>query len=125
MIVELVLGLLALVAYKFWKLHQKFDYWKKLGVKEPAVTPIIGNNPFVNKDVILRRKNPNDVVIEQYNSLYGEKIYGVLTFGEPAFMITDPDLIKQVCLKIMKFTMASAQSFSYAPDIGERLPVLH
>ena len=99
MIIELLLLLLALLAYWGYQLNRKMDYWQKLGLKVPSATPVIGSNPFFCWDLIAQKKNVNDIVISQYNEMKGEKLYGFYTMGQPGLMITDPDMIKQVSKK--------------------------
>ena len=96
MIVEILLLLGAFLAYKLWRIHMRSTYWEELGIKTPKMTPILGNNPFISLDLILQKKNVNDVAREQYMAMKGEKIYGFYTFGTPGLIITDPELIKQV-----------------------------
>ena len=96
MLVELLLCLAALLAYWVYQVNKKMEYWQSMGVKVPKATPIIGSNPFLCWDVIMQRRNANDIVAEHYHEMGGETIYGFYTVGQPGLMITDPELIKQV-----------------------------
>ena len=96
MLVELLLALAILVAYGIYKIQKKMEFWQNQGVKVPKITPILGNNPFLCMDVIMQRKNANEMVGEHYKEMHGEKFYGMYTVGMPGLMITDPETIKHV-----------------------------
>ena len=102
MIVELLLFLACLAGYKVWRMQQMMgEYWQKKGVKVPKFAPLIGNNPFLNMDIIMQRKNVNGVVKEQYDTMKGEKLYGIYSMGKPGLVILDPNLVKQVITLII------------------------
>ena len=87
MIIELLLLLLALLAFWGYQLNRKMDYWQKLGLKVPSATPVIGSNPFFCWDLIAQKKNVNDIVISQYNEMKGEKLTGFQIAGEDDLLI--------------------------------------
>lgn len=60
---------------------------------------IFGNQPFFCPDVMLGRKSPTDIALNQYKAMVGEKVYGTYTMGRPNLIIRDPELVKSVLVK--------------------------
>ncbi|KAL4713172.1 hypothetical protein ACJJTC_018817 [Scirpophaga incertulas] len=79
--------------YLFCK--KKYSYWKNKGVKGPTPLPIVGNflKAFLQKEALYNS------VQDIYFSYTNEKLIGVYRGFEPAIIIRDPELIKNVLIK--------------------------
>ncbi|XP_054157770.1 uncharacterized protein LOC128956114 [Oppia nitens] len=83
------------VAKKIYYLTRNFDYWSKLGVNGPK--PVIGYG-----NILFRlSKNVNKIDF-QWSKKYG-KAFGVYKYNAPVVTITDPELIKRVCVTDFRY----------------------
>lgn len=87
--------IVAILAFIYWKLKQPHCYWTKLGVKQEDPLFLIGNHAaFVFKSTSFP-----EVMERIYKSFPNERYLGIYTFFKPVLVIRDPDLIKQVLVK--------------------------
>ncbi|GAB0096689.1 Cytochrome P450 [Sergentomyia squamirostris] len=89
----LLAGALGFLAYK-WSIST-YGLFEERGLKYIPPLPFFGSF----KDLFLQTKNFSDMFKELYNYYPNEKLYGVYEMRKPLFMIRDPELIKQMCVK--------------------------
>ena len=100
MLLEVSLALVTLLAYLYWRWHQKSSYWTKLGVKQPPSNPFLMGNDALPR--LLSAKNANQAMLEQYTQFKGEKCYGTYGSGltpRPILTVCDPDLLKHILVR--------------------------
>ena len=106
MFFELFLLLLTFLGIYAYKKKVKMDtYWQSQGVKVPKYWPLIGNSIQMHPENMMKRKNVNQILIEQYHEMEGEPFYGTYFGGSPAVVIKDPDLMKQMLIKDFSMLM--------------------
>ncbi|XP_022916482.2 cytochrome P450 9e2-like [Onthophagus taurus] len=71
------------------------NYWKKRNVAFIKTFPILGGM----KDVILKKKNLSEVILEYYKKCPEKRYYGSFLFTKPCLTIKDIDLIKKITVK--------------------------
>ncbi|KAF2901778.1 hypothetical protein ILUMI_04407 [Ignelater luminosus] len=81
------------VAYLFFK--KKHDYWKLRGVPYPRPSLIFGN---VGEAIMLRARL-SDLLHKVYNEYRGYYYVGLFNFWNPAVVIRNPEIIKDVLIK--------------------------
>ena len=100
MLLEVSLALVTLLAYLYWRWHQKSTYWTKLGVKQPPSNPFLMGNDALPR--LLSAKNANQAMLEQYTQFKGEKYYGTYGSGlapRPILTVCDPDILKHILVR--------------------------
>ena len=75
------------------------------GVKVPQYWPLIGNSVQMHPENMTKKKNVSQIMIEQYQEMEGESLYGIYFGGSPAIVIKDPELMKQMLVKDFNFLM--------------------
>ena len=99
MLIEILVLCLSLVIYVIYKVKNGQKYWQKLGVKTPPITFLVGNHPLLHLDVILQRRNINEILAKQFQMFKKERFYGVYFLHNPSIVINDADLVKQITVK--------------------------
>ncbi|XP_054156933.1 cytochrome P450 3A24-like [Oppia nitens] len=90
-ILTIIVFIIAIYCY----LTRNFDYWSKLGVNGPK--PVIGYG-----NILFRlSKNVNQIDFQWFKK-YG-KAFGVYKYNAPVVTITDPELIKRVCVTDFRY----------------------
>nr|UZE89907.1 cytochrome P450 CYP9GP3 [Chrysoperla zastrowi sillemi] len=93
----LIVGILAVILlYKFHNyIVSPFSYWKNKGIDYHLLhDPYTDIFKFVTNTV-----NSFEEDLANYNGMPDKKVYGIVQFRNPALMIKDPDLLKQVLIK--------------------------
>nr|UEN71151.1 cytochrome P450 4AV17 [Meteorus pulchricornis] len=72
-----------------------FNYWSELGVPFKKPTIIVGNFG----DLLLFRKSQCEGIREMYNWFKHAPYFGVFRVRSPIFIVRDPELIKNICVK--------------------------
>ncbi|GAB0096688.1 Cytochrome P450 [Sergentomyia squamirostris] len=90
---SLVAGILVYFGYK-WS-TATFDIFEKRGLKFIPPIPLIGNS----KNMVFQLESFSNFIKNLYNYFPQEKIFGLFEFRQPTFMLRDPELIKQLCVK--------------------------
>ncbi|KAK0084737.1 hypothetical protein PV325_006491 [Microctonus aethiopoides] len=89
----IIISLLITIVYAY--LTATFNFWKDLGVPHKKPTIIVGN--FA--DLLLFRKSQCEGMKEMYNWFKNERYFGVYRVRSPIFIIRDPNLVKNICVK--------------------------
>ena len=121
MLLEIVLAFVALLAYLYWRWHQKSTYWTRLGVKQPPRNPfLMGNDAQLVAAMGLGGKNGNQAMLEQYTQFKGEKYYGTYGGGLaplPVLTINDPDILKHIL--VTDFDAFVDRAFGGFEEVGK------
>lgn len=76
-------------------LREKYQYFKRRGVPTPKIFPVLGNL----KEFFFRIKTMPDMYKDMYNQYPKNRFFGIYEFVNPAYVIRDPELIKQIFVK--------------------------
>ena len=97
MLLEILIGLGALLLYLYYKLSKNKNHWSDRGVPSTRFCFLWGDE----KEALQGKKSFHDVVKEDYQKFPGERFYGGWTIlGKPYLMIrNDFELIKAVWIK--------------------------
>ena len=83
----------------WWWITKGHNYWAEKGVITPPIKLPFGNNPTLNNDIILSRKNVCTIAKEQFELLDRPKCYGTYVLNQPILMVCDPEMVKQIFVK--------------------------
>ncbi|KOC60364.1 Cytochrome P450 6a2 [Habropoda laboriosa] len=92
---EIVFGIVALIAALYYYFTSTFDFWKVRGVPGPKPVPVFGNI----KDAMLLRTALSNILRDLYQEYKDEPMIGIFTRRTPALIIRDPELIKDVLIR--------------------------
>lgn len=92
---EILCVALAIYFLYYYYTSTKFDFWKNRGVQGPKPTFFFGNF----KDLILRRTSFADFFKNLYDEFPDEPMVGFFIRNEPALLVTDIDLLRDVMIK--------------------------
>ena len=97
MLIEVCIGLGALLLYLYYRLSKNKYHWSQKGVPNTGFRFFWGND----KDFLMRTRAMHDVAKEEYFQFPGESFYGGWTMlGQPYLMIrNDFDLIRAIWIK--------------------------
>ena len=97
MLIEVFIGLGALLLYLYYRLSKNKYHWSQRGVPNTGFRFFWGND----KDFAKRKRAIHDVIKEEYFQFPGESFYGGWSmFGQPYLMIrNDFDLIRAIWIK--------------------------
>ncbi len=103
MIVEIVLFLAIVFSYIYSQYRKESKRWEDMGVKQlnRSLFPL-GNNAFVSRDTLLRRRNLSDSFCDHYRECPGEKMFVTYVFVpscKPVLILRDVNLIQDVLVK--------------------------
>lgn len=89
------------VAYSFYYLHQRMNYWQRLGIACKKPNYLLGNLQGVNT-----KRSFCEVWQDYYDTFRGTAPFvGFYWFSKPSVFILEPDLIKKILIKdFSKFT---------------------
>ncbi|KAJ9594225.1 hypothetical protein L9F63_014385 [Diploptera punctata] len=91
-----LLGILVgLVSVIYFYATRTFKFWKRLGVSYVSPIPLFGSL----KDVALQRTSIGHFLKTIYDEYKGQKYIGIYSFDQPAIVVLDNDLIKNVLVK--------------------------
>ncbi|PSN30124.1 hypothetical protein C0J52_26426 [Blattella germanica] len=109
-----IIGLFAIVFLGlYFYFTRNFNFWKKRGVKFVKPSPFLGSlkdkrgvkfvkpSPFLGslKDVTLQRISIGHQLKKLYDDYKNEPFIGIISIDQPALMITDLNIIKNVLVK--------------------------
>jgi len=89
----LVLTTFMIVTYLY--MTRKFNYWKNRGVTELQPIPFLGNF----KDCMFFKKSPGYLMKDFYDRAKGLPYIGFFILDQPALLICDRELIKNILVK--------------------------
>ena len=97
MISKLIIGLVAIVLYMYYKLTKNKNYWKDRGVPSTTFHFFWGND----KESLQGKKSRHEILTDEYFNFPGERFYGRwATFGTPQLVIRDDfNLIRSIWIK--------------------------
>lgn len=93
--------LMLLITACFWLyacFRKRNDYFKELGIPYVPPLPLLGNMAAT----ALRRKHITDTIRDIYNYQPDAKYIGAFDFIRPVLVIRDPELIKNITIKVME-----------------------
>jgi len=93
--VEVLLVLVAAFCFLYNYVTKNFDRFEKIGVPGPKPTFPFGTY----SDAFMMKKHKHIKTLELYRQYSNQKVIGTFMFGKPMFMLTDPELIKQIFVK--------------------------
>jgi cytochrome P450 family 6 len=103
MFVELLLLLVALGVFQYWKFHSKSNYWTEHGVIQASDNAFpLGNNTLMCAKSLLGFVNLTNVGQKQYDAFKGEKYFGTYGMGvppPPILVIRDLDLASGILVR--------------------------
>jgi cytochrome P450 family 6 len=105
--------LTALIIAIYLYMTRKFNYWKKRGVLEVPPIPFLGN--FA--ECIFLKKSPGHFLKELYDQAKEMPYIGFYIFDEPALLVRDRELVKNVLIKDFNYFADRYAS----PDTNDRL----
>ena len=88
-----VLGVIVLFLYFYSTRNHRF--WKRLGVPYISPYPLVGSL----KDVVIQKTTIGDFLRDVYNEYKGQRYVGIYSFDQPALVIRDLDVIKNILVK--------------------------
>ncbi|KAJ8683730.1 hypothetical protein QAD02_019522 [Eretmocerus hayati] len=103
------------VVLLYFFVQQKFQYWKRRGIKSLPVTSIFGNF----SDCIFARKPLRDFFRESCLFGKGEKMVGFYVLDKPFLILRDPECIKDVLVRDFKNFSNRCWSPNKGDFIGE------
>ena len=84
-----------LLALGYWWLCGKWKYWEEQGIPGPTPSLPAGNfGPIMSMKVHIL-----DVFRDLYHQFPGEKVIGIYTIHQPAMVVNDPDMARQILVK--------------------------
>ena len=97
MLLEVLIGIVALLLYLYYKLSKNKNHWADRGVPNTGFCFFWGND----KEMLKGEKSFHDIVKEEYFKFPGERFYGGWTMlGQPYLMIrNDFELTKAIWIK--------------------------
>merc|ERR1712130_53283 len=84
-----------LLALGYWWLCGKWKYWEEQGIPGPTPSLPAGNfGPIMSMKMHIL-----DVFRDLYHQFPGEKVIGIYTIHQPAMVVNDPDMARQILVK--------------------------
>lgn len=94
------LALLAVLVFAVYRyLSKRCDYFEDLGLPYVPALPFFGNM----SDLVFGRKHIVQIVQDIYNYMPEAKYLGVFDFTRPVIVLRDPELIKNITIKVKLF----------------------
>merc|ERR1712130_803880 len=84
-----------LLALGYWWLCGKWKYWEEQGI--PGPTPSLPAGNF--GPIMPMKMHILDVFRDLYHQFPGEKVIGIYTIHQPAMVVNDPDMARQILVK--------------------------
>ena len=81
--IEILLGLLGLLALFYWWLTTKWDFWTKQGIYQIKPVFPLGSAPAL----FTKKEHMNDIFLKQAKETEGMPFYGVYLFGGGIFVV--------------------------------------
>ena len=81
--IEILLGLLGLLALFYWWLTTKWDFWTKQGIYQIKPVFPVGSVPAF----FTKKEHLNDTFLRQAKETKGMPFYGLYLVGGPIFMV--------------------------------------
>jgi cytochrome P450 len=94
---NILLVLIGLFTFLYYRVTKKFGFFKSHGVVESP-----GYFPFgssTSAKVITGRRSFFDLITDFYTDFGKEKMVGYYFFTQPTLVINDLELVKQICIK--------------------------
>ena len=87
--IEILLGLLGLLAFFYWWLTTKWDFWTKQGIYQIKPVFPVGSVPAL----FTKKEHLNDTFLKMAKETEGMPFYGLYLFGGPIFVVQVRPLI--------------------------------
>lgn len=98
MIFQLVLVLVGLLTYFYYKTWKKMTLWSSMGLDEDPGSFPFGSEP--NRDLLMQKHSFNAMFDKSYQTFKGKKFWGSYgTLGAPQFVVNDVELMKDILIK--------------------------
>ena len=81
--IEILLGLLGLLAFFYWWLTTKWDFWTKQGIYQIKPVFPVGSVPAL----FTKKEHLNDTFLKMAKETEGMPFYGLYLFGGPIFVV--------------------------------------
>jgi len=91
----ILLVLIAIITFLFWKLKKHYNYWTDQGIKQNKQIYLLGDNARV----FFRKESFFDMMIRLYKSFPNERYAGIYQGMLPTLLLRDPEIIKQITVK--------------------------
>ncbi|XP_012273882.1 probable cytochrome P450 6a13 [Orussus abietinus] len=118
---EILCGVAAILVLLYYYLMSKYDFWKKRGVKGPEPILFFGNG----KDVLLTKISIGTYIHQLYKEFKKEPFIGVFLQRNPALIVNDLDLVKDVLIKdFSNFIDRGVKIFEKPEPLGQHLFLL-
>uniref|UniRef100_U5EWP7 Putative cytochrome n=1 Tax=Corethrella appendiculata TaxID=1370023 RepID=U5EWP7_9DIPT len=91
----LIFTVIALILFIYYRARKKLNYFKERGVPNSKAIPVFGSI----WDNVIRKKHFFEVFTQLYNDFPDLRFSGFFMFNDPIYLIRDPALIKQICIK--------------------------
>ena len=99
MIFQIVLILLGVLTYVYYKTWKKMRLWSSMGVEEDPGSFPLGSK--ANRDMFTQKISFNEYFDESYPKFKHLKMWGnYATLGAPQLVVNDMDLMKDVMIKV-------------------------
>ena len=101
MILQLVLVLVGICTYLYYRTWKKLRLWSSMGIDEDPGSFLLGSQG--NADLMAQKISFNEMMDGSYERFKGKKLwgsYGIL--GSPQMVVNDLELIKDVLIKVRK-----------------------
>ena len=95
MLLEIVIGFLALMALWYWSFSRKYKFWTEQGIFQ--IKPIFPVGSF--PEFFTQSRQINETCLEHAKMTAGLPFYGIYFIGSPILIIRDVNLIKNLLVK--------------------------
>ena len=102
MILQIVLVVLGLLTYVYYRSWRKMRLWSSMGVEEDPGSFPFGSQP--NWGLMTQKISFNETFEEAYPKFKHLKLWGYYgNFGAPHLVVNDMELIKDVMIKVASY----------------------
>lgn len=109
--IQLYIALVVLAICLYFKF--KLSHWARKKIEGPAPVPIFGN---LYDFVVTKKKHAGEIWREVYSSYPTARYVGVYKIDEPALLIRDLDLVRDVL--VTKFNVFNKNDFTCDPEVS-------
>lgn len=115
---EIAIGVSIIIYGIYYWAISTFDYWSSRGVAGPAPKPFLGNL----SDVFFGKSSFGEYLKTVYDKHRDEPMFGIFMSRNPALVLIDPNLIKDVLIKdFSTFSDRGLKTFETAEPLSQHL----